>query len=202
MTCIVGLKHKGDVYIGGDSAGVAGNSIQIRTDPKVFHVGDFVFGFTSSFRMGQLLQWSFKPPKHPKGIPVDAFMKTIFINALKECFNSGGFGSNRSGEDIGGTFLVGYKEHLFYVDNDYQVGEVEDDFVSVGSGSDVATGAMYALSCVDIGPMEKVEVGLAAAARFTTGVRPPFKLVVQKRKNAKSNRSSKSRTKRVRKASS
>jgi hypothetical protein len=129
-------------------------------------------------------------------------MKTIFVKALKDCFSAGGFGSVRDG-DYGGTFLVGYKGHLFYIDNDYQVGEIEDDFISVGSGSDVATGAMYALSCVEIGPMEKVEVALGAAARFTTGVRPPFKLIVQKRKkNAKSSRPSKSRTKRVRKASS
>jgi hypothetical protein len=36
MTCIVGLVDKGDVYIGGDSAGVAGLSLSIRADEKVF----------------------------------------------------------------------------------------------------------------------------------------------------------------------
>lgn len=36
MTCIVGLKHENSVWIGGDSAGVAGLSVTIRKDPKVF----------------------------------------------------------------------------------------------------------------------------------------------------------------------
>lgn len=51
MTAIVGLVEKGNVYIGGDSAGVAGLSISIRGDEKVFKVGPFIMGFTSSFRM-------------------------------------------------------------------------------------------------------------------------------------------------------
>ena len=37
MTCIVGLLDaNGDIYMGGDSAGVGGLSLTIRKDPKVF----------------------------------------------------------------------------------------------------------------------------------------------------------------------
>ena len=42
MTCIVGLVEKGNVYIGGDSAGVGGYSLTVRADRKVFRNGDFV----------------------------------------------------------------------------------------------------------------------------------------------------------------
>jgi len=65
MTCIVGIQHDGRVYIGGDSAGVAGYSITSRADAKVFTVGPYVMGFTSSFRMGQLLRYGLKAPKPP-----------------------------------------------------------------------------------------------------------------------------------------
>lgn len=52
MTCVVALKHDGRVYMGADSAGVGGYSLQIRNDPKIYRVKDLLFGFTTSFRMG------------------------------------------------------------------------------------------------------------------------------------------------------
>jgi len=60
MTCIVGLidKESKKIYMGGDSAGVANYSLSVRKDPKVFKRYGFIFGFTSSFRMGQLLMCS------------------------------------------------------------------------------------------------------------------------------------------------
>lgn len=52
MTCIVGIVDNGKVYMGADSLGVGGLSKRVRKDPKLFRVGEFVFGYTSSFRMG------------------------------------------------------------------------------------------------------------------------------------------------------
>jgi len=43
MTCIVGIKTRKKVFIGGDSAGVAGSSICNRLDKKVFSNGEFIF---------------------------------------------------------------------------------------------------------------------------------------------------------------
>lgn len=63
MTCIVGLVDQGNVWIGGDSAGVGGYDLMLRADQKVFRNGDFLMGFTSSFRMGQLLRYKLSPPK-------------------------------------------------------------------------------------------------------------------------------------------
>ena len=45
MTCIIGLVENSKVYIGGDSAGVAGYGLSVRADEKVFKKGDFIFGF-------------------------------------------------------------------------------------------------------------------------------------------------------------
>ena len=47
---------------GADSAGVA-RILQFEKMKKVFKNGDFVIGCTSSFRMIQLLRFSFKPRK-------------------------------------------------------------------------------------------------------------------------------------------
>ena len=72
MTAIVAIRQDNTVYMGGDSAGVAGLKITIRKDPKVFINGNFLMGFTTSFRMGQLLQYSFKPPEHPKNMTIES----------------------------------------------------------------------------------------------------------------------------------
>lgn len=47
--------------MGCDSAGVGGWHLQLRADPKVFHVGHFLIGYTDSFRMGQLLRFGEQP---------------------------------------------------------------------------------------------------------------------------------------------
>lgn len=55
MTCVVGLVDKGTVYIGVDSAAVQGWTRRKSRVAKVFHRGPFLIGYTTSFRMGQLL---------------------------------------------------------------------------------------------------------------------------------------------------
>lgn len=78
MTCIVGVTHKGRVYMGGDSAGVSGLDLTVRKDQKVFRNGEFAIGFTSSFRMGQILQYVFFPPEIVAGESLSAFMVSRF----------------------------------------------------------------------------------------------------------------------------
>lgn len=57
MTCIIGYNDKENekIYMIGDSAGVSNLDVTVRSDKKVFFNGDFLFGFTTSFRMGQIL---------------------------------------------------------------------------------------------------------------------------------------------------
>lgn len=58
MTCIVGLVDGDRVILGGDSAGIAGWHLQLRADEKVFRNGPYAIGFTTSFRMGQILRYA------------------------------------------------------------------------------------------------------------------------------------------------
>lgn len=176
MTCIVGFLDKKNkkVVIGGDSAGVAGLNITVRKDPKVFQVGDFIIGCTSSFRMIQLLRFSFKPPEVSKK-DVYEYMCTDFIDAVRECFKEGGFLQKYSdGDDKGGTFLVGYKDRLFQIDGDFQVGESLNGFNAVGCGEDFALGALHANLKENMSPKNRVLKALEAAAFFSGGVCKPF----------------------------
>jgi ATP-dependent protease HslVU (ClpYQ) peptidase subunit len=169
MTCIIGVVENNKVYIGGDSAGVAGHQIQIRSDEKVFVNGPFVMGFTTSFRMGQLLRYVFKPPVQSCDDDMQ-FMVKDFIPEIKKCFKEGGFGK----DDAGGSFLVGYKGKLFEIHGDFQVALLADNIASVGCGADEALGAMYAMKGMDCSPAEKIIKALEIVCHLNSGVRPPF----------------------------
>lgn len=172
MTCIVGLVENGKVYVGGDSAGVAGYSLTVRADRKVFRNGDFVMGFRSSFRMGQLLAQSFTPPRRHHDVDVYKFMVTEFVNSVRDCLKTGGYASKKEEVESGGTFLVGYAGRLFKIEDDYQVGEPVDGFDACGCGDQIALGALFASPSLK--PQARLQLSLDAAERFSAGVRGPF----------------------------
>lgn len=169
MTCIAGVTARGKVYIGGDSAGVAGYSMCVRADEKVFRNGSFLFGFTSSFRMGQLLRYRFTPPAQAGDDY--AYLCGDFIDAVRRCLKDGGYATVLDNQEVGGTFLLGYRGALYTVEDDYQVGRTLDDFAAVGAGRDVALGTLYASR---LPPSRRIRLALQAAEKFSAVVRRPF----------------------------
>lgn len=173
MTAIVGLVHKGKVYIGGDSAGSTPYTVTDRLDEKVFINGPFVIGFTTSYRMGQLLRYSLSVTP-PAGDPFK-YMVTTFVDAVRDCLKAGGYAKKESDTETGGSFLVGHKGRLFYIDADYQVGEHRDGYCACGSGAEAALGSLY--STPTLKPVARLTRALEAAEHFYPGVRGPFLVV-------------------------
>lgn len=175
MTVIVGLCEEGKVYIGGDSAGVAGYAITIRADQKVFRNGDFIMGFTDSYRMGQLLRYAFTPPPRRSDNDVFAFMVNDFVGAVRKCLKDGGFAKVENNVEAGGCFIVGYEGRLFSVESSFQVGESACGYYAVGCGDEYALGSLY----TSVGdPRKRVKTALGAAQEFSAGVREPFHIEV------------------------
>jgi ATP-dependent protease HslVU (ClpYQ) peptidase subunit len=179
MTCIVGLRQGGKVYIGGDSAGIAGWDVTIRADPKVFVAGDYAMGFTTSFRLGQLLQYRLKLPKPPSAQKkLYPFMVSEFVEAVRECLKTGGVATKDKESEQGGQFLVGVSGRLFIVEGDYQVAEPVAPFAAIGSGAPYALGA---LAISRGSPLSRVRQALSVAERFSAGVRAPFRVLLAPR---------------------
>jgi len=174
MTCIIGLVEDGKVYMGADSMGIdSTGNYQIRKDPKVFKNRDFLIAFTYSFRMGQLLRYSFYPPLRHPDKDVMEYMCTDFIEAVRECFEEGGF---KLDDDTGGPlFLVGYEGRVFEIQDDFQVCEVQDDVFCAGAGGPYAAGALHILNGYsDLEPPMKIYMALEAASANNACVSPPF----------------------------
>lgn len=178
MTCIVAVVEDGRVVMGADSAGSDLYTIRSRKDPKIHQVGPFLFGFTSSFRMGQLLGYAFKEPDRDPRVSTDKFMVTTFIDAVRSCLKVGGYAQLSNNVESGGVFLVGYEGRIFRIDSDYQVGESVLLYEAVGCGAEHACAAMYATQkFADDGLItasDRVILALKAAEEFSCGVRGPF----------------------------
>jgi len=178
MTCIIGWieekNKKRDVWIGGDSAGVGGLNIRTRKDAKVFRNGNMLFGYTSSFRMGQLLRYSLNIPEQSSKKDDYEYMCTDFMNSVIDLFEKKKFAEVSNNIVSGGCFLVGYKGNLYKIETDFQVGIPTFNFESTGCGENIALGAMYAMKNLKITPQTRIKKALDAAAEFSTGVRGPY----------------------------
>lgn len=184
MTAIAGVVGAdGKVYIGGDSASAAGWSIKATANPKVFLNRGVAFGFTSSWRMGQILQHAFKPPLHDPDLDVVAYLVGPFVNDLRQVLKDGGFATIANAVEAGGHFLIGYRGRLFHLQEDFSVLEVRDGYDAVGCGEDLCRGALFATQSEFVNaespptPETRITTALRAATRWSAGVTEPFTIV-------------------------
>ncbi len=179
MTCIVGLVERdGSVWLGGDRAGVDDSHYLMHTSqPKVFQRGPFLMGYTSSFRMGQLLQYKLAVPDLPTEMDFTEFMATQFVDAVRVCLKDGGYTKITECREKVGVFLVGVAGRLYQFDDDYNVLQTICGYHAVGSGVSVALGSMHATAELKVKPEQRLRMALTAASEFVTGVRPPFDVI-------------------------
>ena len=171
MTCIVGLVEKGIVHIGGDSASVSGWTSRVTRLPKVFRRGPFLIGYTTSFRMGQLLQHSLVVPLQ-RDTDDMRFMVTTFVECVRQLLKEKGVAKIESNAESGGQFLVGYRKHLYSVQSDFQVNEMADGFDAVGSGCEYALGSLAVTRGMK--PVLRLKQALSVSAHFNMAVSPPY----------------------------
>ncbi|HYC03905.1 MAG TPA: hypothetical protein VED40_11450 [Azospirillaceae bacterium] len=172
MTCIVGLVDGGNVWMGGDCAGVAGLDISLRADTKVFRNGGFLIGFTSSFRMGQLLRFRLQPPPRRPDVDLFRYMVCDFVESVRATLKEGGFAHRSNDVETGGFFLVAAEGRLFSIQDDYQVSEFTRGFHAIGCGATYALGALH--NSRDLPAEARVRKALETAEHFSGGVRGPF----------------------------
>jgi hypothetical protein len=173
MTCIVGLEVPWGVIIGGDSSAASGWDIYTTRLPKVFRLGDFLIGYTTSFRMGQLLQYRLSVEDQFNDQADMHYMVTTFVDAVRVCLKEGGFTKIENEQEEGGQFLIGYRGKLYEVASDFQVNSSEDGFYAVGCGANCALGSLWSTKIWE-NPDARVIKALEAAGHFSNGVRPPY----------------------------
>ena len=176
MTCIIGIETDDGVILAGDS--MAGDPSYYSADsldiPKLFRVGAHVLGFTTSFRMGDLLRYHLALPNPPRS-NLHRYMVTTVIPAVRTCLKDGGFATTKDGAEVGGDFLIGVSGRLFRVSSNYMVARSANGYAAIGCGEFVAVGAMFAAS--DLAPRARLRIALEAAEHHNMGVRRPWRFL-------------------------
>jgi ATP-dependent protease HslVU (ClpYQ) peptidase subunit len=173
VTCIVGVKTGSGVLLGGDSLGSNGYSGSSYLAPKVFRLTpEIAAGYTSSFRMGQLLEHNLSVPSLTGDERSWAISE--LVPALRETFKQHGYAHIHNNEENGGVFLLAVRDRLFQVQSDYSVLEPRMPYDAVGCGEHFAMGAMHALWKPKLDARKFLRAALDAASAFSTGVGPPY----------------------------
>lgn len=175
MTCVIGYQTDDGIWIGADSAGSTEYGAQtIRADTKVFYHGPMLFGFCGSYRMGQLLRYNLELSPHPKGMDDYEYMVRHFIEDVRDVLHDGGFTKIKNNVEMGGFFIVAYKDGLYQIEDDFQVGVNTRDYVCIGSGEEYAYGAMAVLTETTEDPVKVIKRALKVSADNNAFVAPPF----------------------------
>lgn len=192
MTCVVGIVRDGAVYLGADSTASDGWSSQPRRDLKLFRLRAtaadpwLAIGFTTSYRMGQVLRYS---------LPILDLLATVtpdvagdrahewavreFVPAARKTLKDAGYVKVEHARETSGNFLLALGAHLFEVESDWQVGWPARVYSAVGCGAKYAEGALHALtgggSSHSTGYL--MRAALRAAEHHSAGVGGPFTYV-------------------------
>lgn len=224
MTCIAGFTKGDTTYIGADSAVSWGTSLAIRTGCKLFVKGEYLIGCAGSVRFEQSIQHAFEPPDiSPHLQPDDTaedwyhFMVREFAAELRAHLDKHRLlvPDKEAGQRADGNMLVGLRGQLFEVDYGFTVCQWDDRIHAIGSGGELARGALmvtdvapgvawraavhtkamakssplradhYAGFDNEMLPDLRMFLALDVAGRGSTGVCPPYQLGTSTRKGAR-----------------
>ena len=150
MTCIVGIEKGGRVYLAGDIQGTGGNSKVVHTQPKVYKVGDMVVGFSGSYRFGQIIENYLKDPFVPdKNASVYKWLVQAVVPQIIEILDDHGYYGSDDEEGstgiVGGNCLIGVRDELWELQDDFSLLRSTRGYMAIGSGCEYALAATEAL---------------------------------------------------------
>jgi ATP-dependent protease HslVU (ClpYQ) peptidase subunit len=147
MTCIAAIVDKNGVgHIACDSVGSNGFSRSFYSTKKIFSVGNILFGFTGSYRLGQLLQYRLDLPQATVDQNLDQYMNIHFMDSIRSTLKDHGYLHVEDNEEsLEGEFLVVFSGRIFTVQSDMSILESMDKFEATGSGEDYARATMNTL---------------------------------------------------------
>lgn len=173
MTCVVGIVHSDkSITFAADSAGASEYAIMTTSSKKIFKKKDLIFGVAGSWRQLQLLHYALEIPERTQEYSDEAYITLTLVDAIRTCFQerSSSLLSNNQ-EKIECSILIGYRGSLYRLNEDFGM-LISHTYDVIGSGDDVAKGALYATNHFE--PSERAIIALKAAAEHTAFVRQPF----------------------------
>lgn len=189
MTCIVGIKTKTNVYIGGDTLGSNGFTGGSYVKSKVFKKGKFLFGGCGSYRILQLLEFELTIPKIYVDEKTDDYLYSRFVDAVRSCIKSGGALKLKDGveEMANCAFLFAYDNRLFTMQGNFSILESTNDYSVTGSGSYHAEASLYSTQDVIKDPIKRIKKAIICASNYVLSVNDKIDIISLNDKKPKNN---------------
>ena len=145
MTTLTGIQGNGFVVMAADSQVTDGDQriISVQT-PKIVYVDGYMLGVTGDSRPGDILTYSWKPPRYRDQHPVE-FMGSKVIPSMHKAFRDNGYELPGKSDDGTFSYLVAFNGYLFSVADDLSFNCSETGVFAAGSGGNYALGYLYSL---------------------------------------------------------
>jgi len=190
MTVIAALKANDKIYMGCDSAFLELNSLDRtkRAQSKILVKDEMIIGLTTNgCRIFQILQYKLKLPSTRKVKTEDLteYMVVHFCPKLKSILHKEDMlqeDTDRKNSDPSispAGFLIGIRNKLYEITEDFDVAEVDMPFMAIGGAGDYTMGSLEATTglTTQLDPEHHLIYALKTAEKYNAGVNGPFQLI-------------------------
>ena len=173
MSLVVAVKDKDRIVLGADKqSSTAGNKDHNST--KIWEIEELpgaLMGSIGSVRATQIIQYANIIDKNAIGEEIDtSFIVCSLVPIISEGLKRNGVAVKAPADDascdmMSNAFIFAYKDKAWTIWHDFSVSEIED-YLVLGSGSDVARGALFA-TADNKNPFDRIVTSIDAAAEAT-----------------------------------
>lgn len=171
MSLVIAVRDKDRFVLGADKQVSTGDS-KNHTSTKIWPLRDLpgaIMGGVGSARASQIIQYSDIVDKNNlQAEPTTDFVVCSLAPTIAATLKASGvvIGPGESGmcDMMPNAFIFAYKDKAWMIWNDLSVAEI-DDYFAIGSGSDVAMGALFATKGKN--PFDRIVTCIDAAAEST-----------------------------------
>ena len=176
MSLVIAIRNKDRIVLGSDKQTSTGVT-KDHTATKIWEVQDLpgaIMGGVGSCRVSQVIQYSNIVDLNDvreNGIDITYVINSL-VPYIVGTLKSHGVNCNLKTKELDGdestfipnTFLFAYEDRAWMIWNDLSVTELQD-YLAIGSGSDVANGALFATP--EKNPFTRIVTSIDAAAETT-----------------------------------
>jgi ATP-dependent protease HslVU (ClpYQ) peptidase subunit len=160
MTTLVAIQGDGWSVMGCDSRlSDEHGRFQVAKTPKIVENNSILIGGCGSSRASNVLHYGYVQPKPSLREDLNVYMTQKFIPAMRRNFVDAGIDMKEDGDvaQIDGGFIISVKGQVFSVSDDYSWDTDIRNVYVMGSGGDVALGALAALGVEKVKTIKEAE---------------------------------------------
>ena len=172
MTVLIGIQGNGWSVLGCDSrTSDEDGRHMVTVNQKIINNNGILIAGAGTSRGSNIMQFGYKMPVPGPRVNLDSFISKTFIPRMRKEFTGSGY-EGKADEDAAqhdSCFLVAVRGVVYPIFSDYSWDRDERGVYYLGSGGDVALGALDALEIEKVKTAEEAEVIVQKAIGIAIG---------------------------------